>query len=94
MKETSLIRYVREFEKNKFWAQVMKPAMEAAIANAKEALVYCDDVKEIRAMQAGIKMTQTWMRFPGAKANEAKDDLAFDQATKDQEGEEADESPS
>ncbi len=68
----------------------MKPAMEASILEAMGRLIYLEDVKEIRAIQAGIKMTQAWLQFPGQKHEEVKDEAEFEKAMNETSKEDSD----
>ncbi len=86
MSSSKMSRYVKDFEENPFWQKVMRPAMEASILVAKDQLVYSDDIREIRRIQAGIKMTQEWLGFPKRKHSEAELEAEFEKSRRDAEG--------
>lgn len=75
---SNMPRYVKEFEETYFWKRVMLPSMRASILEAMERLVYLEDVREYRNLQAMIKTTQTWIGFPKRKHTEAVDDNEFE----------------
>ena len=89
MNATTLSRYVKEFEETQFWKNVMRPAMEASIQEAMVTMVYMDSLKDLRTLQAGIKMTQAWIEFPARKLREAEEEAEFEksQGTDEEEGE-------
>ena len=80
MNATTLSRYVKEFEETQFWKNVMRPAMEASIQEAMATMVYTDSLKDLRTLQAGIKMTQAWIGFPAHKLREAEEEAEFEKS--------------
>jgi len=84
---SNMARYVKEFEENQFWQSVMKPAMEASIREAMAAMVYSESIRDLRALQTGIKMTKSWLDFPRSKQEEDEAEAEFEKSR--QEAEEA-----
>ena len=87
MNATTLSRYVKEFEETQFWKNVMRPAMEASIQEAMATMVYTDSLKDLRTLQAGIKMTKAWIGFPGRKLQESIDEAEFEKSRRQAESE-------